>query len=80
MKSSRKLSYESQLETAKFTIQSHYTTRIIDNTSSESSMFCMIGGTPNANMTCDYCGKNTQTKKGNGKPFCFKLIKDLKGK
>ena len=28
---------------------------------------------------CDYCGKNNHSAFKDGKPFCFKLIKDLKG-
>ena len=30
-------------------------------------------------MKCDHCGKTNHTAYKNGKPFCFKLIKALKG-
>ena len=31
------------------------------------------------NLKCDHCGKTNHTAYKDGKPFCFKLIKDLKG-
>ena len=31
------------------------------------------------NLKCDHCGKTNYTAYKGGKPFCYKLIKDLKG-
>jgi len=31
------------------------------------------------NLKCDHCGKTNHTAYKDGKPFCYKLIKDLKG-
>ena len=81
----RQKSFDKQLVTAKAMIVSHYKTKIIGDTKTESTMLCMVIGSNNQNKSnpyaetvCSFCNKKGHPKMKNNKPFCFKYKKHLK--
>lgn len=68
---------QKELDEFSRTIQNHWKThfkREDANIVDQSAIYNLSNGS----NKCDYCGKNNHNAFKDGKPFCFKLIKDIK--